>query len=167
MKNLLLITIVFVSTLACSGSDDPDGKSPCELLTISQTNSVLKYEDSAPEIKDEVLTYPTCTYDWNDISFPVVQTIGSQEITIDHTPRLTLVMVANATESMYETSIKVYSDGETLDGVGERATWGDQMTQLSLLSDGYLIHVYVKVDADADENQTKAVALAKLIVENL
>ena len=80
---------------------------------------------------------------------------------------LMIVTVANANKSMYEKSIVVYKDGENVSGLGEMAMWGDSMSQVTFLSDGYMIHLSLKVSADNKDNKDKAIELAKLVKERL
>lgn len=78
-----------------------------------------------------------------------------------------IVLVANANKSMYERSIVVYKDAEKITGLGEMATWGEGMSQVSFLSNGNLIHLHLKVSGKNSENKNKAIELAKLVTERL
>ncbi len=188
-KSLLLITIcIFV--IACGNSENSKAEgtqteaitnekeaapavtesasSACSFVTESKIKEVLGIPADAPtEMKDVMRTYPTCFYKWESVMFSTKRTIAGKEVSLDFPAEVTIVLVNNASEKMFETSTKVYKDGEVQDGIGDMAMWGAQMSQLTFLAKGTMIHLYVKVSGDSAANKAKAVELAALIIEKL
>jgi len=123
--------------------------------------------DAPTEVKDEMRTYPTCFYKWESVNYSTTKTIGGREISLEYPAETTLVLVKEATQAMFTASTKVYKDGVSQDGIGEMAVWGEQMSQLTFLAKGTMVHVNVKVSADAASNRAKAVELASLIIGQL
>lgn len=190
MKNILKLLLVCAMLPACDNSEKKDaeriveniinnknednsagarsGDSPCSLLSETMVNRILEIPEQAPsEIRDEVLTFPTCSYKWKTIKYSKKQTIAGKEMTLSYPATLLIVMVENASTELYNRSVKVYKDGLELKSVGEKAVWGDAMSQLTFLKDGNLIHLNVKLSLDKQDNKDKAIALANAIIENL
>lgn len=118
-------------------------------------------------MEDAVYTYPTCTYEWETLLYERNTTIGGKEMALEYPYKLTIVLVANANKSMYDKSIVVYQDGETVPNLGEMATWGDGMSQVSFLSKGNMVHLTLTISGDKRENKDKAIELAKLVESRL
>lgn len=185
MKNLLFIIAILSISVACdtkqsaqsnnqessevlSSSKKELDKSPCELVSQSTIKKVLSIpEDSTAEMKDVMRTYPSCFYKWENISFSKTKMVGTNEMKIDYPTEVTIVLVKNANEDMYQRSIKVYKDGQTQDGIGEMATWGDKMSQITFLSNGTMIHLHVQMSSKDSENKESALKIASKIVQNL
>lgn len=190
MKKTFLLITICLFTIACGNSESSKGEkteteaivtekeatpavtekasSPCSFITESKIKEVLAIPaDADTEMKDVMRTYPTCFYKWESVMFSAKRTIAGKEVSLDFPAEATIVLVNNASEKMFETSTKVYSDGEAQDGIGDMAMWGAQMSQLTFLAKGTMIHLHVKVSADAAANKAKALELATLIIEKL
>ena len=143
-------------------------ESPCELISEADVRSLFAIPDEIQiEVKDRVLTYPTCTYIWKDEKVTKIIQAGPKEMHIKMASELMIVMVKDAGESMYNTSIKVYKDIESVENVGEMASWGTEMAQLTFLAKGYMFHVHVKASDDDMDNKAKAIEVARLIIGKL
>ncbi len=142
--------------------------SPCAFISEAKIKEVLGIPaDAVTEMKDVMRTYPTCFYKWESVMFSTKRTIAGKEVSLDFPAEVTIVLVKNASDKMFETSTKVYSDGEVQDGIGDMAMWGTQMSQLTFLAKGTMIHLHVKVSGDLAANKSKALELATLIIEKL
>jgi hypothetical protein len=142
--------------------------SPCLLITSEWVKGAFQISDNFNiKTEDEVLTYPTCTYTWEDGKVTRKQKIGSQEINIKLPSKIMIVMVQNASPSMFEASTNVYKQAQSVGGVGEMATWGSDMSQLSFFSKKFLFHVNVKASNDNNENRRKAYNIAQTIISKL
>ncbi|HLW31338.1 MAG TPA: hypothetical protein VKX40_03680 [Aequorivita sp.] len=190
MKKALVLIAVCIITFACGNSENSKGEnsqtevltsekaappaptesasSPCSFVTEAKIKEILAIPADAPtEMSDEMLTYPSCFYKWESAMFTVKRNISGREMSLEYPAEAVIVLVKNATESMFEASTKVYKDGVAQDGLGDMAIWGAQMSQLSFLAKGTMIHLNVKVAADAAANRKKAVELASLIIDKL
>ena len=185
MKKYLFIIAMFSLSIACGNnkpisSDDNENtkveaapvveleKSPCDLVSDADIRKLFSIpENVLTEIKDAERTYPTCFYKWENITFSKTKQIGGNEISIDDPTELTIVLVKNATEQMFKTSTSVYKDGQAQNGIGDMAIWGVKMTQLTFLSEGYMIHVNVNMSSVDMENKEIAIKLAAHIIESL
>lgn len=190
MKKALLLIFVFTLTIACGNSETSKAEngqtevvttekadapkatekasSPCGFVTEAKMKEVLGIPaDATTEIRDVMRTYPTCFYKWESITFTRKQTISGRELDLEYPAEVAIVLVAKATKKMFETSTSVYKDGEAQDGIGEMAIWGSQMSQLTFLAKGTMIHLNVKVSGDAASNKAKALELSALIIEKL
>lgn len=187
-KSLLLITACILG-IACGNSETSKSEnqteavatekavepiatesasSPCGFVTDAKIKEVLGIPaDATTEMRDVMRTYPTCFYKWESVMFSTKKTIAGKEVSLDFPAEVTIVLVKNASEKMFETSTKVYRDGKAQEGIGDMAMWGTQMSQLTFLAKGTMIHLHVKVTGDATANKAKAMELAALIVEKL
>lgn len=140
--------------------------SPCELISEEEVKSVFAIPtDLAIKFEDRVLTYPTCSFEWEDGKVQMkMESLGME---IDIPSELMVVMAKNSNDKMFETSTKVYKDGVPINGVGDMAAWGESMLQLSFLSNGYMFHVHLKAFNDAEANKAKAIEIAHLLIEKL
>ena len=185
MKKYLWIILVFSLSIACGNAENKasdttkneqtgndllkvSGKSPCELLSEADIKKQFSLPDDAvAEIQDVVRTYPTCFYKWESITVPIVKVMSGTELTLDYPSEISLVLVAKANQAMFETSTKVYKDGEQVEGLGDMAMWGKQMSQLTFLAKGNMMHLHVMMSVDAIENKENAIVLAKKIIAKL
>lgn len=190
MKKVLLLIIVFIFTIACGNSENSktentetdaivaektaasavvkNASSPCEFVSESKIKEVLDIPADAPtEIKDEMRTYPTCFYKWESEIYIRKQMISGRELDLEYPAEVVIVLVKDASKEMFGISSKVYKDGEEQNGIGQMAVWGSQMSQLTFLAKGTMIHLNVKVTGDAAANKAKALKLAGLIIDKL
>jgi len=183
MNKFLLILAILPFCISCGNGETTDTeastkmetsmvkdteKSPCELVSEATIEKILSIPlDTPTEVNNAMRTYPTCFYTWETVQFSETKKIGNKDMSIDFPTEVTIVLVKNATKSMFQTSVKVYKDRQTQNDVGEMAVWGDQMSQLSFLTKGYMIHLYVKMSSDATENKNKALKISEEIIENL
>ena len=151
-------------------SDDTNvsAGSPCELLSIVDVKSICGVSSEFEIVQqDKEYTYPTCTFKWEDGKVTHAMSVGGQELTVDMPSEIMLVMVANSNEGMFTQSTSVYKDGADVEGVGDFASWGTKMSQLTFLSKGYMFHVKLKVSNDSEDNKQKAKEVAELIISKL
>lgn len=182
MKNLLIVLFGFMLITSCGGNSSKtesqkteSGKvkssesiSPCSLLSEVEIKDVLSLpKDALTTMENAVYTYPTCSYEWETLVYEKNTTIGGQQMALEYPYKLMVVLVANADKSMYDKSTVVYKNGENISGLGEMAIWGDDMSQVTFLSDGSIIHLSLKISGNNSENKDKAIELAKLVEKRL
>ena len=139
--------------------------SPCDLVSVEDVKSICKVSDEFEIIReDKAYTHPTCTFKWKDGKVTKLMRVAGREITTDMPSEIMIVMVNNSNEKMFAQSTSVYKDGVPVNGVGEKATWGTTMSQLTFLSNGYMFHVHVKVSNDYEDNKQKAMEIAHLLI---
>ncbi len=167
-------------TIACGNSEKSKGESssspilksdiesPCEILSEAEIKDVLEIpSDAETTMNEKDTTFPVCFYKWKSITFPSTMKMGSIEKTLDYPAELSIVLVKNASENKFNTSVSIYDDGENQDDVAEMAVWSPKKAQLTFLSGDYLIHVHVRTTADVAANRAKAVQVAKMIVNKI
>ncbi|MBA6152016.1 hypothetical protein [Gelidibacter maritimus] len=175
-KSLVLIAIV-LSVFACGnseksnsdkiqdGSDKSRAQSPCELLSETEIKNTLSIPtETETSMKEKNTTFPTCFYKWESITWPYEVMNGHMA---NYAAEMSIVQVSNIKEAQYKSSVSYYKDGESVDDIGDMATWSTKKTQLTFLYKGNLIHVHARTSADADSNKTQTLALAKLIIDKL
>lgn len=189
MKKVLLLITVCILAIACGNSETSKSEnqteavatekavepaatesasSPCGFVTETKMKEVLGIPaDATTEMRDVMRTYPTCFYKWESVMFSTKKTIAGKEVSLDFPAEVAIILVKDATPKMFETSTKVYKDGEHIDGLGDMAIWGSTRSQLTFLAKGTMIHLHVKVNDDSAANKAKAMELAALIVEKL
>ena len=189
MKKLILLTFVLSSIvlLAYTGTENTrnalegeeradfghhskssDFDSPCELISLEEVKKRFNLNASIEiSLDDKVYTYPTCTFNWKDGKVTKLMDIGGQKMEIELDSKLLIVMVKDANESKYETSISVYSDGQNEGGIGDKATWSAKRAQLTFLFNSYLFHVHVRASNDDAVNKKDAIEIAGDIIAKL
>ena len=185
MKNSILLTAILFFLISCGTNEtkvsdeleSPDvevsnskgnDSSPCQLISESAIKEILGIpEDAATKMEDVMRTYQTCFYEWETVTYPRIMMMGGNEVRYDIPAEISIVMVKNATETMFETSSVIYKEGQVQNGIGDRAIWGDKMSQLTFLAKGTMIHLHVKKSADAAENKEFALKIAEVIIGNL
>jgi len=145
-----------------------DFDSPCELISLEEVKKRFNLDASIEiSLEDKVYTYPTCTFSWIDGEVTKLMDIGGQKMEIELDSKLLIVMVKDANESNYETSISVYSDGQDEDDIGDKATWSAKRAQLTFLYNSYLFHVHVRASNDDVVNKMDAIEIAGDIIAKL
>ena len=141
--------------------------SPCELLSTEEMANVCSIP-STVEITQlaKMYTYPTCVYSWNDGKC-IQESFSGGHSTFVVDNNVMIVMVEDATDDIFEMSTGVYKDGVSVDNVGEKAMWGEKMSQLSFMAKGYMFHVNVKILPSAEENKKAAIDIARFLAEKL
>lgn len=140
-------------------------RSPCEVLTEAEIKKALEIPaDAQTSTTQKSTTYPVCFYKWESISFPYEVFKGRMA---DRPAELSIVWATNVNPKLYKQSISVYKNPETINNLGEMATWGNKMGQVTFLKDGNLIHVKAKITADAASNKAKSIRVARIIAEKL
>ena len=166
MKKSILLAIVLTPMILSAFTSDFD--SPCELVSLEDVKKRFNLDESVEiSLKDKDYTYPTCSVSWKDGKVTKTMDVGGQSIEVDLDSELLIVMVKDANESMYETSISAYSDGQTEDAIGDKATWSDKRAQLTFLSHNYLFHIHVRASNDNILNRKHAVEIAGSIIARL
>ena len=177
MKKSILLFAILLSIVACKNSDKSSSEevemsshksteqSPCQLLTDSEIKIAL---DIPADVKTNKIkkstTYPVCYYKWESISFP--HKVFNDRMA-DRPAEMSIVWAINVNKKLYQQSIAVYKDGETINNVGEMATWSQKMGQITFLKDGNLIHIKAETSANAASNKAKSLKVAKLFAEKL
>jgi len=151
-----------------SGTELIEEKLPCDLISEAEIKSICNMPDSAKAtIEKKERTYTSCFYTWENYTFNRVMEMAGMNVDIPIPAEMSIVPVKNATEDMFETSTKVYKDGEVITGLGDKAIWGAQMSQLTFLAKGQMIHLHLVVSDDAASNKTMALEIAAVLVKNL
>tara|TARA_R110000737_G_scaffold347664_1_gene379666 strand:- start:15577 stop:16140 length:564 start_codon:yes stop_codon:yes gene_type:complete len=145
-------------------SKDVNFNSPCELVSSKEIKSICNVESKYEIVQaDKLYTYPTCTFKWEDKKVSQVTSIGGNEVKYDMPSEVLIVMVSNSTEKMFEQATVVYKDGIDV-SVGEKAIWGNKMSQLTFLAKDYMFHVHLKISNDDSDNKLKAIKVAELLI---
>lgn len=142
--------------------------SPCELVLVDDVRSICNV-GSEFEIsqEDKEYTHPTCTFKWEDGKVTHKMNIGGNEMSVGMPSEVMIVMVVNSNEQMFTQSTSVYKDGVNVEGVAEKATWTSKMSQLTILSNGYLFHVHLKSSNDDTVNKKQAIEVVELLMSKL
>lgn len=184
MKHSILLFALLVLIFSCSdsansetagevrieidGTEVTEEKIPCDLISEAEIKSICGIPDSInAKIEMEERTYTSCFYVWDDFTYNRVMQVGDMDVDIATRAKMSIVPVKNATEQMFETSTSVYKDGEAISGIGDRAMWGNQMSQLTFLSKGQMIHLHLDVSADKEANKEMALEIAAVLIKNL
>jgi len=174
MKKALFIISVFIFAMACKNKDNTHSKTSksdrkvCALVTEEEIKDLLaipkgevtKMEEAAP-------TQPTCFYTWESVIYIKTMNISGRDLDLEYPAKASIVLVENANEGMYQASIKAYKEPQVESGIGDMAIWGTNLSQITFLAKGNLVHVNVQVTSDAKENRDKAIQLAKLVIDRL
>lgn len=154
-----------VSEKEAMTENEPISDSPCDLIGVSDIQTIFGLDAGLNITQEEKdLTYPTCSFKWEDKKVEQVVQVGSTTVRTDIASEVMIVMVKNANEKMFERSTSVYKDGVEVSEVGDKAIWGEKMTQLSVLGNGMMFHIHVKADNDDTVNKAKAIAIAKYLL---
>ncbi|WP_339696826.1 hypothetical protein [uncultured Marixanthomonas sp.] len=177
MKKTLVLLAILTYTFACKNSEKSSAEeidanshtsieqSPCEVLSDIEIKIALAIPANAETSKvKESTQYPVCYYKWESITFPYEVFNGRMA---DHPAEMSIVWAINVNKKLYQQSIAVYKDGETINNVGEMATWSQKMGQITFLKDGNLIHIKAETSANAASNKAKSLKVAKLFAEKL
>jgi len=166
MKKYILLAFILTPMILSAYTSQVD--SPCELISLEEVKKRFNLDANLEiNFEDKAYTYPTCSVSWKDGKVTKTMDVGGQSIVVDLDSELLIVMVKDANESMYETSISVYSDGQTENAIGDKATWSDKRAQLTFLSENYLFHVHVRASNDNVVNRKHAVEIAASIIARL
>lgn len=175
-KSILLITI-FILTISCGNSEkSKDGSSsifkseinsPCEILSEAEIKDALEIPaDAATTMEEKDRPFSLCKYKWESVPFSgtvnlpgIVKTKKS----IEQPAEMYITMIKDISKEQYEKSISFYDDAKNQDGIGDIATWSAKKRQVTFLSDGHLIHVYLRTSADEAVNKEQVIKMAKLI----
>lgn len=149
-------------------SKSSDFDSPCELISLDEVKKRFNLDASIEiSVENKVYTYPTCTFNWKDGKVTKLMDIGGQKMEIELDSKLLIVIVKDAIESQYETSISVYPDGQNEGGIGDKATWSAKRSQLTFLFNSNLFHVHVRASNDNGVNKKEAIEIAGDIIAKL
>lgn len=184
-KHILFIAGLALSTLiACSSDAKVDQNeessaktekggtkavpdSPCAVVSADDLRNILDVPQSFKiNMEDKDLTYPTCTFKWDD-TFVRVMDMRGTSVNIDMESEVLIVMVKDCTASMFDRSTKVYKDGVSVTNLGDQAIWGEKMNQLTFRSGDVMMHVHVEVDGDSAVNKEGAIKIAKFAIAKL
>ena len=175
MKRSFLFITIFILTISCGNTDNKnDGRSgsifkteinsPCEILTEAEIKDALEIPaDAVTTIKEIDRLYSMCKYKWETVTFSMVASIGKTTKSIDFPSEMNITISKDMSNEQYEESISFYDDAKSQDGIGEIATWSAKKRQVTFLSDGYLVHVYLRTSSDEAVNKKQVIKVAKLI----
>lgn len=177
MKKIIYLLAIFLISIACGNSEKSSSEkkenataktsdqSPCELLSESEIKKALSIPaDTETDIKEKDRPFPSCFYKWESITWPYEVMNGYMA---DYAAEMSIILVTDMNKEKYEQSISYYKDGETINDIGDMATWGEKQSQVTFLYKGKLIHVHCKTSPDAASNKDKTIKIAKLIVKKL
>lgn len=142
--------------------------SPCDWINADDLRSIMdvptEFEISM-EAKD--YTYPACSFRWEDEKVVKSMDMGGRTMEMTMPSEVMVVLATEITPEKFQRSVKVYQDGEAVDGVGDEAMWGDQMHQLSFRKGSVMLHVNVKADNDNAVNKANALKIADFLLEKM
>jgi len=138
--------------------------SPCELVSLEDIKNIFAVAEYSIETEDNVLTYTTCIYKWEDAKVFKLQKMAVQEIKMVMPSEVLIVMVKKTNENIFNQSTKVYKQPQVISNVGEMAIWDNRMSHLTFLSKRYMFHVHVKVSNVEIANRQKAIEVSNLII---
>jgi hypothetical protein len=187
MKKVTITTVLLLSMFAVACSDngestDESGEkkteqssttkdisdNPCDLINADDMRTLLgvgtEY-DISMEAKD--YTFPACSFRWEDGKVKRTMEIGGREMTIDSPSEVMVVLVKDSNESKFDRSTSVYKDGVAVEGLGDEAMWGEEMSQLSFRKGSVMMHVNVKIDNDSAVNKEGAMNIANFLLGKL
>lgn len=177
MKKIFYLLVIFLISIACGNSEKSSAEkkentsaktsnqSPCELLSESEIKKALSIPaDTETDIKDKDRPFPSCFYKWESITWPYEVMNGYMA---DYAAELSIILVTDMNKEKYEQAVSYYENGETINDIGDMATYGEKQSQITFLSKGNLVHVHCKTSPDAASNKEKAIKIAKLIVKKL
>lgn len=188
IKKISILSIVTLFLASCGGSTTEEdlnlledrmeemmdensstvGDSPCDLISSDEIVSLFGIPSEFEVVQAEKdYTYPTCTFKWKDGKVYQEMKIGNQEIKTEIDSEVLIVMVEKSNKKMFDQATKVYKDGIEVNGVGDNAIWGGEMSQLTFLSGDYIFHVNVKARNFSDKNKAKAIEIAKLLISKI
>ena len=87
--------------------------------------------------------------------------MGQTTKTIDFPSEMNIVLVKDVSTEQYKKSVSYYDDGQNQDETGDMETYSAKKRQITFLSDGYLIHVYVRASEDEGANKENAIKLSR------
>jgi hypothetical protein len=122
-----------------------------------KTGDKLKYSEC------ETGSSPICTYIWGPVSD---KDDYRTKAGLPPEGKKLLVIYAQAIRvENFQRVVATYSDAKIIDAVGVEAVWSDKRQQLSLITDKNLI-IHVNIDVEGVNNpETKAVSIAKHVIE--
>jgi len=141
-------------------------QTPCDLITDTELKTILGIsDDHEARIQDKIFAYPTCIFTWDDLlvrsTVPDFGTPPEQ----DKPAEVRITMIRKADVGTYDRAIKTYVDPQTIDGVGEMATWGDRLSQLTFLAQEHIFHVLVQASENQEKNKAAAIEIGKMMVQ--
>lgn len=179
MKILLYLPVVAIF-LACTTAGEQTAEkngdtssaqkttvpdSPCEIVDAAKLRVLLEIDATYEiEMKAKNYNYPACSFSWEDGKVVNMVDIGRTVREFAAPSEVMIVLAKETDEAMYNRSISVYKDGVAVEGIGDRATWGEKMAQLTFQTGSLLFHVHVKVDIDMAVNKEKAEKIAAFIL---
>jgi len=180
MKNLILILGLLTFFSSCENGSNSEAnkesnepmliadKLPCDLITEAEIKTICGIpENIKSTIENKERTYLSCFYKWEEHTYNRVMQLGGNNVDIPVPVEMSIVPVKNATKAMFETSTKVYKDGEIIDGIGDMAIWGSQMSQITFLAKGQMIHLHLDMSDNPETDKEMALKIAAIIVKNI
>ncbi len=141
-------------------------QTPCDLITDTELKTILGIsDDHEARIQDKIFAYPTCIYTWDDLLVPSTAPDFANPPGQDQPAEVRITMIRKADEGAYNRAIKTYVDPQTIDGVGEMATWGERLSQLTFLEQEHIFHVLVQASENQEKNKTAAIEIGKMMVK--
>lgn len=141
-------------------------QTPCDLITDTELKTILGIsDDHEARIQDKIFAYPICIFTWDDLLVPsTVPNFGTPPAQ-DQPAEVRITMIRKADKGTYDRAIKTYVDPQKIDGVGEMATWGDRLSQLTFLEQEHIFHVLVQAGENQEKNKAAAIEIGKMMVK--
>ncbi|GAB5415949.1 MAG: hypothetical protein Crog4KO_07300 [Crocinitomicaceae bacterium] len=180
--SILILALFAISCSSNEAAEDQNGEklteetsgkvnipnSPCDWIDKVDIRTLIgvdaQYEISM-EAKD--YTFPACSFRWEDGKVVKNMEVAGRKMTVDSPSEVMVVFASDINAEKFERSVQVYKDGENVEGVGEEAMWGAEMSQLSFRKGTVMMHVHVKVDNDGAVNKKHALKIAEFLIAKM
>lgn len=143
-------------------------ENPSEWISADDIRSIIGVGSSF-EIDEEFkdYTFPACSYEWDDKKVTKTMQVGGSPMEIAMPSEVMIVLAQNIDAKKFERSTAVYKDGISVEGFGDEAVWGEEMSQLSFRQGSLMWHIHVKVDNDSAVNKKHAQAIASFLIKKM
>lgn len=153
---------------SAAGTEDFKIKSPCDLVSEEEMPRLTGIDERFKlTIENKLLSHPTCIYRWDAILVRTKTYELGEALESELPAQINIVMIRDQNNSDFTRAIKTYIDPKTLTNIGEMAVWGDRLSQLTVLEQDHIFHVYVNVDNSLAKNRAIAEKIAKEIVVSI
>lgn len=137
----------------------------CELITVEEIQKTFNPVNEV-QYKESRSSFPTCIYQWKS-SQKIEKEISGKMISYDGENMVTIVIGSSkANDDKFKQSTSVYKDAVEV-SIAQKALWSEEMHQLTIMQNQYLIHVNVEYYDQKNMNKDKALELAEIILSKL
>lgn len=175
-----LVLLFFLGLVSCDRSDNKDGDKtntitttqsktdPCTLLSETDIRGHFQIgNDMEMKVEKDAIPFPVCFYEWGTNVYQGTVTAGGKTMSYDAPGEVSIVIAAGVQETDFEKSIAAYQDAVDMPGIGQKAVWGNGLSQLTFYKNNALVHIRVKVSADPGVNQEHAVELSDIVLKRM